>query len=162
MIGKILQKLVDDKLTSVKEMGELTGAAPSTVYRWIREESEPSFDSMRLLIRHVPNPQAQAQLLAAVAYATTWHFYNIEAELDVNHDGVVDYKDALDATIEAVRSASEALSEVRQASRGGAIGESDAEELAMLMTTVIRHCSITQRVLARLAEQRRKRKLKTS
>ncbi|MDX1566105.1 MAG: helix-turn-helix transcriptional regulator, partial [Phycisphaeraceae bacterium] len=65
MIGKILQKLVDDKLTSVKEIGVLTGAAPSTVYRWIRGESEPSFDSIRLLIRHVPEPRAQAELLAA-------------------------------------------------------------------------------------------------
>ena len=137
MIGKILHKLVDDKLTSVKEIGTLTGAAPSTVYRWIRGESEPSFDSIRLLIRHVPEPRAQA-------------------------DGVIDARDALDATIEAVRSAGEALSEVRQASRDGVVSESDAEELAMLMTHVIRHCSITQRVLAQLSEQRRKRKMRAS
>ncbi len=121
MLESTLQKLIDGKLTSAREIGDLTGVAASTVYRWIRGESQPDFDSIRLLVRHLPNVQAQGAILAAFTVGTTWRMYNHELDLDVNQDGIIDASDAVDASINAVRAASRSLSQVRDASRSGGL-----------------------------------------
>src|ERR1041384_5620406 len=102
MLAKTLSMLLDDRLTTAREIGELTGVAPSTVYRWGRGESQPDFDSIRLLVRHLKNPRAVEAILCAFTAGTGWSFRRSEQELDVNHDGRIDAADALDASIDAV------------------------------------------------------------
>ena len=51
MLARTLQRLIARNLTSAREIGELTGKAPSTVYRWISGASEPDFNSVRLLLK---------------------------------------------------------------------------------------------------------------
>lgn len=160
MLGKMLQNLIDEKRTTVREIGELTGAAPSTVYRWLRSESEPSFDAIRLLVRHLPDRQAQGMLLAALTAATSWRFYNLDVDLDVNRDGRITTADALDSSIEAVHAAGKSLAAVRDACRKGQIPSAVALDLIQTLQQVIRQCSITQQVLARLGESTEKRKIK--
>lgn len=160
MLAKTLAKLIDDKLTTAREIGELTGVAPSTVYRWIRGESEPDFNAVRLMVRHLQSPAAVEALLSAFTAGTTWRSYNLEAELDVNADGKIDIDDALDSTISAVRSAGRSLAEVRKASLDGVIDPDESIALVALLNDVIRHCAITQQVLVKMSEQRRGRRLK--
>lgn len=160
MLSKTLAQLIDRKLTTAREIGELTGVAPSTVYRWIRGESEPDFNAVRLLVRHLHNIDCVEAILTAFTAGSAWRFYNLEGELDVNADGQINIDDALDSTIAAVRSASRSLSAVRKASTDGVIDTQESIELVALLNDVIRQCSITQQVLVYMSESRSRRKLK--
>ncbi|MBI1370469.1 MAG: helix-turn-helix domain-containing protein [Planctomycetes bacterium] len=162
MLAKTLQRIIDDKLTTAREVGDLTGVAPSTVYRWIRGESEPDFNAVRLLVRHLHNPLAVEALLSAFVAGTAWRCYNLEAELDVNADGKIDIDDALDSAIAAVRGAGRSLSAVRKASIDGVVDQDESIELVAILNDVIRQCSITQQVLVIMSEGRGRRKLKLS
>lgn len=159
MLQKTLQRLIDQKLTNAREIGELAGVSTSTVYRWIAGQSQPDFDSIRLLVRHLPEKRAQEEIIQAFTNGTEWHFSRMDLELDVNDDGQIDAEDALDATIECVKGAGESLVCIRNSSHSPLNAE---ETLAVVSTLnhVMRNCAITQRVLVELAEQRRKRKLK--
>ena len=160
MLATTLQTLIDQKLTTAREIGDLTGVAPSTVYRWIRGESQPDFDAIRLLVRHLPNPKAQGSILAAFTIGTNWRAYNHDLELDVNLDGTVDATDAIDASINAVRAAGRSLSQVRDASRAGALDKDKCVELITLLNDIIHQCTLTQQILVHLSEKREKRKIR--
>jgi transcriptional regulator with XRE-family HTH domain len=155
MLAQTLQRLIDHKLTSASEIAELTGVAASTVYRWIKGESEPSFNTVRLLVRHLPNAEAQRDVLATFTAGTDWQFYAISEELDINKDGVIDHEDALDACIESVHAAGEALSQVRLSASDAPNKRSRDDELVHLLSDVIRHSSAAQRILVHMIEHRR-------
>jgi transcriptional regulator with XRE-family HTH domain len=159
MLGRTLQRVLDQKLSTARELGELAGVSTSTVYRWIAGQSQPDFDSIRLLVRHLPDPQAQEEILQAFTTGTDWQCSRLEIELDINQDGVVDSEDAIDATIEAVHAAGESLKCIRRKMHHPMTAEETLETVSLL-NAVMRHCSVTQRVLVEMAEQRRQRKLK--
>lgn len=159
MLAKTLQRLLEENHTTAREIGELAGVSTSTVYRWIAAQSQPDFDSIRLLVRHLPNKVAQEEIIAAFTAGTDWSFTHTELDLDMNQDGLIDADDALDATIEAAKASCDALSQFRAANRKG-LDADDTLELMALLASVTRHSTITQRVLVDMAEARRKRKLK--
>ena len=80
MIAPALQHLIDLKLTSAREISELTGVATSTVYRWAAGQSQPDFDAIRRLVRRLPNPRAQEALIQAFLQSTTWSAVYTEHE----------------------------------------------------------------------------------
>ena len=90
MLAKTLHRIIDKKFTTAKEVSELAGVSQSTVYRWIAGQSQPDFDSVRLLVRLLPDMRAQKALLTAFTAGTDWHATHMNLELDVNHDGKVD------------------------------------------------------------------------
>lgn len=63
MFGHIIRHLLDNKQTTIREIEEVTGRGSSTVYRWINDESDPHHTDMRLLIRHMRNPDARRTIL---------------------------------------------------------------------------------------------------
>ena len=160
MLAHTLQQLIDQELTSAREISELAGVAASTVYRWIAGQSQPDFNAVRLLVRHLPNAQAQEALLSAFTAGTCWSFSRAEMDLDVNADGCIDTEDALDASIEAVRCAGETLANMRKAHQEKAPTADQTLSLICLLNQVARQCSITQGILVELSEQRQRRKLK--
>ncbi len=153
MIGQTLHQLIEDKITSAREIGELTGAAPSTVYRWISEETEPDFNAVRLLLRHLPRPEAQRAILTAFLAGTPWRFDRIEPDLDINNDGRIDANDALDASIELVQSAGESLRRIRHACLQIPMPEKEATLAIDILDRVVRQCCLTQQVLSRVCDQ---------
>ncbi|MEO0587768.1 MAG: helix-turn-helix domain-containing protein [Planctomycetota bacterium] len=159
MLAVTLQRLINDEKTSAREIAELTGVSTSTVYRWIAGQSQPDFDAIRLLVRHLPNRECQQAILDVFTQGTHWSTSCHEMDLDINRDGVVDAEDALDATIEAVRAAGQSLATVRTAARDRRLDPDDTLELMARLNTVINRCTLTQRVLVEMAEQRRKRKI---
>ena len=104
MLTKTLNRMIEKKQTTAREIAEMAGVSTSTVYRWIAGQSQPDFNSIRLLVRHLPNKDAQETLLQTFTMGTTWQFARPDLELDVNADGKIDAADALDASIEAVHS----------------------------------------------------------
>ena len=162
MLHRTLQQLVDRKLTTAKEMGELAGVSTSTVYRWIAGQSQPDFDAIRLLVRLLPSPAAQEALLQVVTAGTDWKLDRMNLQLDLNGDGRIDAADALDASIAAVRHAADSLAQVRAKFCDERQPASAEDTLALInqLGEVMTHCTIAQRVLLDMADQRRKRKLK--
>lgn len=159
MLANTLQKILDEELSTVNEIGTVTGTAPSTVYRWLKGQSDPSFNSVRLLIKHLKNSKAQGMLLATLTAATSWRFFNLDMDLDVNQDGVIDASDAMDSSIQAVRAAGKSLIEVRDAIKKGRIDPNMALDLIQTLHSVIRESTVTQQVLLHLSEKDKKRKL---
>ncbi len=159
MLATALQRLIDRNLTTVKELSEFAGVSNSTIYRWINRESQPDFDSIRLLMRHLDAPEAQEILLSIFAAGTAWQLVKVDEDLDVNRDGQVDANDALDACIRAVQHAADSLTHIRQTTRPGQrlSPEQVVDSLAML-NDAASHCHISQRILVKLSENRRSAK----
>ncbi len=63
MIAMVIRRLLDAKLTTVKELEEVTGRGTSTIYRWLNGESEPQYSDVRLIVRHMRDPEAQRTTL---------------------------------------------------------------------------------------------------
>ncbi len=160
MLTKTLNRMIQKKQTTAREIAEMAGVSTSTVYRWIAGQSQPDFDSIRLLIRHLPNKKAQESLLSVFTMGTTWQFASPDLELDINADGKIDAADALDASILAVHSAAENLKMLRLAFRDGMANSDQVLELIHLLQNTAGHCMITQQVLVHLAEKNKRRKLK--
>ena len=160
MLAKTLKRIIDKQFTSAKEISELTGVSQSTVYRWIAGQSQPDFDSVRLLVRLLPDARAQKALLTSFTAGTDWHVTHMNLELDVNHDGKVDADDALDASCNALQTSSQTLLSIREASKGKILDSDETLELISILNHTVRHCTITQRILVDMSEQRKKRKLK--
>lgn len=160
MLTKTLNRMIEKKQTSAREIAEMAGVSTSTVYRWIAGQSQPDFDSIRLLVRHLPNKKAQAALLRVFTMGTQWQFAQPDLELDVNADGKIDAADALDASIEAVSSSAKNLKMLRAALRDGKADADETLELIHLLQHTSSQCMITQQVLVYLSEQNKRRKLK--
>lgn len=160
MLAKTLKRIIDDQITSAKEISELTGVSQSTVYRWIAGQSQPDFDAIRLLVRLLPDKRGQKALLTAFTAGSDWHVTHMNLELDVNLDGKVDADDALDASCHALKTSSDTLMTIRAASKGKILNGDETLELISILSQTVRHCTITQRILVDMAEQRKKRKLK--
>ena len=160
MLAKTFKRIIDKQFTSAKEISELTGVSQSTVYRWIAGQSQPDFDSVRLLVRLLPDARAQKALLTAFTAGTDWHVTHMNLELDFNMDGRVDAEDALDASCNALKTSSDTLVSIREASNGKILSSDETLELISLLNHTVRHCTITQRILVDMAEQRKKRKLR--
>ena len=165
MLARALKRIIDEKLSSVSEIAELAGVSTSTIYRWMGRESQPDFDSIRLIVRHLPDQEAQRAIIAAFTGGTAWHFDHQSAEdLDLNRDGRVDADDALDASIRLVRSAGNALVLIREASSSQNLTREDVAAVINVLNRMVQHCSIAQQVLVRLWEEntRHRRKARPS
>jgi len=160
MLKKTLNRMINKKQTTAREIAEMAGVSTSTVYRWIAGQSQPDFDSIRLLIRHLPNKKAQESLLSVFTMGTTWQFADIELDLDINADGKIDAADALDSSIDAVHSSGKNLKLLRTAFRDGMANPEQVLELIHLLQNTAGHCMVTQQVLVHLAEKNKRRKLK--
>lgn len=158
MLGKTLQRLIDENLTTASEIGELAGVSTSTVYRWITGQSQPNFHSIRLLLRHLPHPRAQEAILIAFAAGTGWRFIPVEMNPDINADGRVDAHDALDAAVVAVKSVADSLERVRQACRShNAVLAEEAHGAIRLLRQSMRQCAVAERVLVEITQKRRRK-----
>jgi transcriptional regulator with XRE-family HTH domain len=160
MLTKTLNRMIEKKQTTAREIAEMAGVSTSTVYRWIAGQSQPDFDSIRLLVRHLPNKDAQELILQTFTMGTTWQFARPDLELDVNADGKIDAADALDASIEAVHSSAKSLKKLRSAFRDGKADADEVLELIHQLQHTANECLITQQVLVYLSEKNKRRKLK--
>jgi hypothetical protein len=161
MLASTLERIIEQNLTTVDEIGSLTGVSSSTVYRWMGGQSQPDFETIRLLVRHIRNPDAQRALLTAFTAGTAWQMRYQDEDLDVNGDGHIDANDALDASIRMVRSAGDSLGQIREACRESPPNETHITEAVRVLEEVIHQCCVTQGVLVRMSEssphfQRRK------
>jgi len=158
MLARTLEAMIEQKWTTAREIGELTGVAPSTVYRWISGESEPDFNSIRILLRHLPDLRAQQAIVSLFLGGTLWTATRAAAgpELDADRDGTISSDDALDAAIQAVRDSGAALDHVHDSLQDGRLTPEESVSATASVDEVIRQCQRLKAVLSVLTEDRKR------
>jgi transposase len=157
MIRAALTSLIDQKLTTIREISELTGVSDSTVYRWINDGSQPTFDAIRLLIRKL-NPDAQRVLLSALTSGTPWQLHHTDSDLDVNADGRVDMYDALDSVVQMMQDAGQSLAHIRDACRSGNCSREELTQVLHRLDAVLKSTKTAQQVITTVADELPQRK----
>lgn len=132
MISDTIEALINEGRTTQRELAELAGISTSAVSRYQTDQCGPLFDTVRLWVRHHPDPvvrQAFADcLLAGTGACVVWPSQPIE--IDLNGDGVTDAADGRQAAVECVAQAAHAVQVAIAALEDGVIDE--AENVAIL------------------------------
>ena len=150
MLGSIIRYLLDNKLTSLKELEEVTGHGTSTLYRWMNGESEPHFTDMQLLIRQL-KPEARRALVGMITsdlpivvnWLTDDEGLKAEDESGKRHDG----HEVLERTILALDCVTHAISEEHDAIRNQTLPRRAYGDLVRLMNDAIRHLTASKNML---------------
>lgn len=155
MLSVTLRRLIDQKLTTAREIGELTGTAPSTVYRWIRGEAQPSFDTIRLLMRHLRNREAQAALLAAFTVSTPWRFSADDVDIEIPRESGADIHVDLESALRTLQATIRSMSTIHDAAGDRSLSDNETEQLMRDTQAVIRASTLLQKNIQSLSEARR-------
>ncbi len=155
--GTIIRHLLDTKLTTLKEIEEVTGRGTSTIYRWMNAESEPHYTDMRLLVRHLPNPQARRTMVAMMTsdlpIVVNWvaeDDFAVRDDAGARHDG----HDVLDRTIVALECLTQVIAEEHEAVRTGEVSAASFANLVTMMDDTVRHITVSKSLLQRFVSTR--------
>ena len=149
MFGHIIRHLLDKKLTSIKEIEEVTGRGSSTVYRWINDESDPHHTDMRLMVRHIRNPDAGRTILGLLTadLPVVINWVHDETPPD---DGPSDERgghEILDRSLIALDCLTHALSEGNDALRRKELTKDSYVKLIALVDETIHHLTASKNML---------------
>ena len=157
MLSALLQKLIDDHRTSVREICELTGRGESTVYRWLAGESQPTYRDIELLVRQVKDPMAREQLVCLMLMGLPVVVEWLEgAERDQIKRSTDDKNTVFLLTLDAMKQVTTLLDLERKLITGGAMRESDVLEMVNLINDTVRHLTATKAVLVAQNPARRR------
>lgn len=122
MLANLLKQLIDERLTSVREVESITGRTASTVYRWLAGQTRPDFEDVRLLIGGMRRPEARRRMLGLVTaelpVVMQWiPRPAVERSGEPRSDQQIG-EAVMDATVEAIRSVNQTLEDVRTIARG--------------------------------------------
>lgn len=153
MFGHIIRYLLDNKLTTIKEIEEVTGRGSSTVYRWINDESDPHHTDMRLLIRHLRNPEARRavlnELTSDLPIVINWIADDAAAEAGTGAER--DGHEVIERSLLALDCLTHALSEGNEALRRKELTKDAYVKLVSLVDETIRHLTASKNMLQRYA-----------
>ena len=158
MFGPIIRHLLDNKLTTIKEIEEVTGRGSSTVYRWINDESDPHHTDMRLLIRHMTNPEARRTILslltADLPIVINWITDHPTPD-DAGNDTAADRggHEVLDRSLIALDCLTHALSEGNDALRRQTLTKESYIKLVSLVDETIHNLTTSKNLLQKYAPQ---------
>jgi hypothetical protein len=143
MFGTIIRQLLDEKLTSLKELEEVTGRGTSTIYRWINDETEPHFTDVRLLVRHLDKPEARHTLVglltADLPIVVDWLAEESRKDWQDEPDAQRAGHEVLERSLFALDCLSDALSEGNEAIRKQDLSKSSYVKIITLIDETIRH-----------------------
>ncbi len=153
MFGHIIRHLLDNKLTSIKEIEEVTGRGSSTVYRWINDESDPHHTDMRLMIRHMRNPDARRTTLGLLTsdlpIVINWISDDTESEGGTDHDR--GGHEVLDRSLIALDCLTHALSEGNDALQRKELTQDSYIKLISMVDETIHHLTASKNMLKKYA-----------
>lgn len=157
----MIRALLDRKLTTVAEIEEVTGRGASTIYRWIRDESEPYASDMRRLVRHVRNPEAQryivSQMAADLPLIVTWVDGDdpMRDEFEATHGK--DGHDVVDMTLMALDCISELVVQERASIRTEPhLSRETYTRLVELVDTSIRYLTNSKLMMEKYVRDRKR------
>ncbi len=157
MISALLQKLINQNLSSVREISEITGRGESTIYRWLGGESHPTYRDVELIVRKVANPHAREQLvcllLAGLPVVVEW----LEGAERADEQADLPAEDVtFRLTLNAMQHLTRVLDQERHLRHGGQMDHHAMMELIGLIDEVIRNLTATKAVLVDQVPRRRR------
>lgn len=154
MLDIALQRLVDRKITTAREIAKLADVSTSSVYRWINGESQPDFDSIRKLLRNFRNHHAQRDILMVFTAGTAWQLVHVEEAQVANPNDPSEAVEILDNWIQSVQTMIDDLKRVRgQLQLGQPPAAIHNVESLNLLNQIGQQCVLTQRHLVDLHDQ---------
>ncbi len=149
MFGHVIRHLLDNKLTTIKEMEEVTGRGSSTIYRWINDESDPHHTDMRLLIRHIRNPNAGRTILSLLTadLPVVINWVSVETPPDESTGDERGGHEVLDRSLIALDCLTHALSEGNDALRRRELTKDSYIKLITLVDETIHHLTASKQLL---------------
>ncbi len=149
MFGHVIRHLLDNKLTTIKEMEEVTGRGSSTIYRWINDESDPHHTDMRLLIRHIRNPSAGRTILGLLTsdLPVVINWVHDETPPDESTGDERGGHEVLDRSLIALDCLTHALSEGNDALRRRELTKDSYIKLITLVDETIHHLTASKNML---------------
>ena len=159
MLNLVLRQLIEKKLTTVREIVELTGRGETTVYRWVNGKTQPDFDDMRRLLRHLPDHTARQAILSFFTSDLPVEIEWLSDDIDlVPGVGDKEKHHAFDLSLLALECMVDILGHVRHDTRNEALSsEANTEALAHI-EAVMRYMTLARRALVEQGEQRKKAK----
>ncbi len=155
MFGHIIRHLLDDKQTTIKEIEEVTGRGSSTIYRWINDESDPHHTDMRLLIRHMRNPDARRNILDLLTSDLPVVINWIADDSQIGSDGDTDTErgghEVIERTLIALDRLTHALSAGNDALRRKELTKDSYVKLLSLVNETIHHLTASKNMLNKYA-----------
>jgi transcriptional regulator with XRE-family HTH domain len=151
MFGTIIRQLLDDKLTSLRELEEVTGRGTSTIYRWINDETEPHFTDVRLLVRHLERSEARHTLVglltADLPIVVDWLAEESRKDWGEETDAQRAGHEVLERSLFALDCLSDALSEGNEAIRKQDLSKASYVKIITLIDATIRHLTTAKNML---------------
>ncbi len=140
MIDTVLSQLVAQRVTSVKEICDITGRGDSTVYRWLSGQSEPEFSEMVALMRSVSSPEVRRALVDTFTkeLPVRVEWLNDDATLHRDADTKARH-DAMDLAVLAMASLVRVLVQQRPTLHGGQLDQTGREETIELIDAAMTH-----------------------
>ncbi len=119
MIGTMIRQLVDQGLTSLRELETVTDRGTSTIYRWMNGESEPHCSDLQKLVKRLSNAEARRTVLGFLTSDLPVHLCWFDAD-DVilyGEEPTEGGQDVLSKSLEALDDLSEVLKREHDAIR---------------------------------------------
>lgn len=158
MLAATLAHLIEEKLTTPKQLAQVAGVAPSTVYRWLEREGEPDFSHLAALLSGLPEMKAREDILLALTGRSGFSVVPLTGALDVNHDGQVNHHDALESVCLAIEHTTDSLQAINQATRDRSLSKEELVRVQSLLQQAMHRCATTQAVLSDMNKGRKEAK----
>ncbi len=153
LLSETLQQLISEKLATGIELAELAGVSDSAVGRYVNNEGQPKFETVRQWIRHHPEREVKLRLAQALTAGTPIRQIWTNSDLDVNRDGKVDRFDALRAMVMAFQNLSETLTKVEAAIQDDHINNDQLTRIVPDGYQAIEQIATGLRVLSEISQQ---------
>lgn len=161
MYGQIIRRLLDEKLTTLKELEQVTGRGTSTIYRWMRGESEPHAGDLRQLVREVRDPRAKrlivSMLIADLPLVVHWIDQDQSLREQFESRQSPDGHDVVDMSLMALAAVTELLVAERESIRTEPeLTEETYTRLVRLTDDAVRYLTTSRLMLDKYLRKRRK------
>lgn len=150
IFAAILTESVNRSYITVRDIADIADTSESTVYRWLRGESEPSASNIRDLIRHEHTPHSLRDSLKLELFGV------VEVDMDFNHDGRVDMDDLYDVDAAIAKLHGDDVACTRDETRDGQFTEHETAACMSRTATLATLCKVKGALPAAITPARRK------
>lgn len=120
-LSEVLRQLIAERLVTGMELASLAGVSDSAVGRYVNNEGQPKFETVRQWVKHHRDRDVKLRLARVLTAGTPIRQVWTGSDLDVNKDGKVDRFDAMRAMVHASESLGNTLKKVEAALNEGEV-----------------------------------------
>lgn len=159
MISGFISQLIDEKLTTVAELEEVTGRSTSTIYRWINQESSPDCQDIHNMLRYLKNPVATRRLMSLITadlpVIIEWLETHQKRAIETVSEKQTASREVVAVTILALECVCELLHQEHEALEDNEVSSEEYTKLIRLIDDALSHLVESKQQLGHLVAHRR-------